>query len=219
MCSALPRVSPVSTCVCAHSTPVWICNVHVCMHAPRPCLYLGRLGSMLSCQGRQLHRRWCGRGHPSMLQHLHTSLKGSVCCLRRLGQEMWQMMRLRANAGQPYFPMYPSRHPHTHQDYFLPGGSQLRETSLWEERTGVAEPRQPKLLGCILPLASASPCPLWSRALGESGPDPKELCLLPIAQSWGPWAEPREWGAGLVPPCAPPCPCPCNPHQAAQPGA
>ena len=54
----------------------------------------------------------------------------------------------------PNVPLPPS--PYT-PSLFSPWGSQLGETSLSEEKAGVTEALpQPKLLGCILPLAPAS---------------------------------------------------------------
>lgn len=51
--------------------------------------------------------------------------------------------------------------PDTHPRLFSSWGAQLRETPLWEERTGVTEPPNPKSLGYILPLASAAaPAPV-----------------------------------------------------------
>lgn len=89
-----------------------------------------------------------------------------------------------ANAGQPYFTKTPSYHAPAHAGG---EGAQLRETSLREERAGLAETPQPQLLDASV--LRLRPCPLYSRAPSERGPGPEELGLLPRTQSCGPRGE------------------------------
>lgn len=50
-------------CLCVLSISMWVASTYVCMHAPVPCLYPGRLGGTLSCQGKSSYKV-VGEGAP-----------------------------------------------------------------------------------------------------------------------------------------------------------
>lgn len=71
----------------------------------------------------------CGRALLGVLQQLDTSLKGDICCFRRLSQKKKKNVvrkGLMANAGPPYFTLSPFYHPPHTPMLFSSWGSQLK---------------------------------------------------------------------------------------------
>lgn len=160
------------------------------MHAPVPCLYpAGWVAGWVACCPvgvKQPRRRQYVEGH------------SWVCCSTRIPPSKGMPAASEDSAKKcgkdeanskcqatilHSVPLLPP--PRTHQDYFYHGGSQLRETSFWEERAGVAEPPQPKFLDVSS---------LW--------PQPRTLALVRIGQALRNCAfslVPRAVGLGLRP--------------------